>query len=149
MNKYSFENINSVWMKPIKRTDINPEDITDVNTISMILINEFSDIIHNVTNRIIYQELCKRPKANLHQQLLIKRQVINNVSENITSITINMAKDKLDIIRTQPEFPVVEQVEMTYDNFDANVNNNFYSYLDDDNSMQVDYNNEDEVIHIM
>ncbi len=158
MDKFFFEDINHVWMKQIKRTPINPDEVADVNTISMILINEFSSNIHNVTNRIIYKELTKRPKASLHQQLLIKRQIINNVSENIISITINMAKEKLDIIKTEAETPIVEQilepVLMSCDNFDIimNSNNSFTSFLDDEYSMQVDYpnnTNEEEQVNII
>jgi hypothetical protein len=140
MEKFFFEDMNSVWMKPVKRVQINPEEVEDVNTISMILINEFSQNIHYLTNRIIYKELFKRPKASLHQQLLIKRQIINNVCDNITSITINMAKEKLDIFRTDIETTIVEQilepVLMTYNN----------SYLDEQCSMQVD---QEEKVDIM
>ena len=111
MDDISFADLNSVWMKPIKRVYISPEEVTDVNTISMILINEFSNNIHNVINKIIYNELIKRPKASLHQQLLIRRQVINNVYENITNITINMAKEKLDIIDLL--YPIIKEFNVT------------------------------------
>ncbi len=101
MDKYLFEDINSVWLKTIEKPHIIPEEEADINYISMILINEFSDIIHNITNKIIYNELSKRPNASLLQKILIKRQVINNVSENMLNITINMAKEKLDKIKNE------------------------------------------------
>jgi hypothetical protein len=143
MDMYSFEDINSVWMKPIKKSHISPEEEGEINLISMILISEFQDTINNVTNRIIHKELSKRPKASLRQKLLIKQQVINNVSENITNITINMAKKKYDIIRTEPELKIVEQVEMNCDNFDLDIHYNYYDFLNhEDNSMQIDYSND-------
>jgi hypothetical protein len=152
MDKYSFEDLNSVWMKQVKRNHISPDEEIEIQIISNILISEFSDVIHNVTNKIIRNEFKKRPKANLHQKLLIKRQVINNVSENIINITINMAKQKFDIIKTEPEVPVVEQIEMSCDNFDHEMFRSNYSYLDEEQSMQVDYSHntyQEENVDIM
>ncbi len=156
---YSFDDLNSVWMKPIKTYYIKPEEQKEINAISSVLIGEFRDNIHIFTNRIIYKELSKRPKANLHKQLLIKRQVISNVYENMTNITINMAKDRYDLnnflnttYQNEPELIIVdkteqelimeEQTDINCYNYDVNLNHSFYSFLDEnDDSMQVDYLN--------
>ena len=150
MNTFLFDDLNSVWMKPIEKYYIKPEEESDINIISSILIDEFTSAICNVANRIIYKELCKRPKASLHQQLLIKLQVINNVSENMKNISINMAKDRYDIntlinkeYQNEPaliitnqyesELNIEEKIDMNCDNYDVNLNHSFYSFLDDNN----------------
>ncbi len=143
MDKYSFDDLNSVWMKQIKRHNIEPEEEGQISAISSLLISEISNSVHNVVNRIIYKELVKRPKATLEQQLLIKRQVESNVSENITNIAFNMAKEKLDIIKTEPELIVVEQVQMNCDNFDLETFNDYYSFLDEESN-----NNQDDFIDL-
>lgn len=101
MDKYLIEDLNSIWLKPIERVYIAPEEEKDVNYISEMLISEFKSNIDNVIYKIMYNEYTKRPHANLYKKLLIKRQIIKNVSENFMNITINMAKEKLDTIKKQ------------------------------------------------
>jgi hypothetical protein len=158
---HSFDDLNSVWMNPIKKCHIKPEEEEYIKTISSTLIDEFSKTIHNFTNIIIFKELSKRPKASLHQQLLIKRQVSSNVSENMKNISINMAKDRYDFTnslnidnQTEPELIIDDEIEkrliiddeidMNYEEYDINYNRSFYTFLDDkddddDYDMQIDY----------
>jgi hypothetical protein len=156
MNTFSFDDLNSVWMKPISKYYIKPEEEADIHALSSILLDEITSNIHNVANKIIYKELHKRPKASLHQQLLIKRQVISNVYENITNISINIAKDKYDlnnllntkypnepeliiVDKDEPELIIKDQTDINCDNYDINLNHSFYSFLEDDDDMQIDY----------
>ncbi len=146
MDNYSFDDIDSIWLKPVERCYISPEEINDINIISNILISEISNSVNNVATKIIYKELKKRPKASLCQQLLIKRQIINNIYENITNITINMAKEKLDNIKIDEAFkenyiempPIFEAMELdsSYNN-QSNLDVNQYQmmesiYMDND-----------------
>ena len=49
---HSFDDLNSVWMNPIKKCHIKPEEEEYIKTISSTLIDEFSKTIHNFTNII-------------------------------------------------------------------------------------------------
>jgi hypothetical protein len=144
MNTFSFDDLNSFWMKPIKKHYIKPEEEADINIISSILLDEITSNIHNIAKRIIYKELYKRPKASLHQQLLIKCQVISNVIENITNISINIAKDRYDLNNllntkypNEPELIVTGQTDINCDNYDINLDHSFYSFLNDDCDMEI------------
>ena len=118
MNTYSCNDLNSVWMKQIKKYYIKPEEEADINIISSILIDEITINMNNVANIIIYRELYKRPGSSLHKQLLIKCQIISNISENIKNISINIAKDRYDFnnllnreYQTEPELIITDQTK--------------------------------------
>ncbi len=163
MDAFFFDDINNIWMKSVKRADINEDEAHDIRIISMLLINEFSDTIHNVTNQIIHKELIKRPNASLCQQILIKRQVINNISQNFTSITINMAKEKLDTVKNMNTMiassilPIIdetpEEIEMITDDFNGidyySDNNNGFSYVLPSNMDWSENSNQDEDVDII
>lgn len=95
----------NIWMNPIPKPHISPFQENDINTIATLLLETIGCSIRNAANRIIQMEFDKRPRATLEQKILIRKQIINNISENITNLTLTVAKERYETINQPKEFP--------------------------------------------
>ena len=88
----SIKNLEDLWKKQIDY-HINSNDEQDViEFISKQLIEDSTNYIQYTIYKIINSEFIKKPKANLHQRLLIKQQIKQNLNKNIEVVAKNIAK---------------------------------------------------------
>jgi hypothetical protein len=86
-----------MWTKPIIKHHISPDIEETIELMASQTIYEHRVALSNIKNRIIQHEYRKHPVENLRKRLLIKNQIVNNLTENIKTLTINIAKEKYDM----------------------------------------------------
>jgi hypothetical protein len=131
----SMSNDNDLWTKSIQRilTNSFDEEIF-VNAMAHDLLLNYKQEILNVACKLVNQEISKRKNIDLRMKLLIRNQIYNNLTENITNIVLNMAKEYYDnnIKETfqMNEYEHTHQhYDSTFDDFDKMVEDNSISFL--------------------
>jgi hypothetical protein len=119
---------NEMWTKPIEQHHISPDIEDTIKSMALQTMNDNFIVISNITNRIINNEFKKHSPENLRKRLLIKNQIINNLTENIKTLTINMAKEKYDM--EQSRYYDDNLVPINYytyynTNYNTSINNNY------------------------
>jgi hypothetical protein len=130
----SIKNLEDLWKKPLEKYHISSDDEQDIiELISKQLIEDNSNLIQYTIYKIINSELLKKPKASLHQHLLIKQQIINNFNKNIEIYAKNTAKKIYE--QYNNEIPVLTIVD-----------NNNYMLIDYNMEIESDIESETELL---
>ncbi len=129
-------NFNELWTKPIEQYHISPEIEETIKTMALQTINENYVTISNITIKIVNSEYIKHSAYDLHKRLLIKNQIVYNITENIKKLAINMAKEKYDM-----ELARHYDENLVPINFDTEFDNRLFFGYDINNN--TDYNNTD------
>ena len=132
-----FNHLNYIdmWTKPIDKYHISPDIKETIELMALEIMTAHLDELAIITKNIINYECRKHSANNMLKQLLIKNQIIYNFTENIKTLTINIAKEKYDIEQER----IIDENKIPINFYDDIYNNQSLILYDNISNETIDY----------